>query len=72
MDTQSTDGWSTLIDTLWQANPMSRLLPLSPGEVSKALQQVWLDALKHPDRGMAAYADFAAQSTQLWTTAQPA
>ncbi len=48
---------------------MSRLVPLSPGEVSKALQQVWLDALKNPDRGMATYADLVAKSTQLWTTA---
>ncbi|MDQ6672990.1 MAG: class I poly(R)-hydroxyalkanoic acid synthase [Chloroflexota bacterium] len=63
-----TDAWTRMIDNLWQANPMSRLLPLSPGEVSKALQQIWLDALKNPNRGMVAYADFVAQSTQLWTT----
>ncbi|MGI9149308.1 MAG: PHA/PHB synthase family protein [Chloroflexota bacterium] len=69
MDAVNPDGWSQLIDTLWQANPLSRLVPLSPGEVSKALQQVWLDGLKHPNRGLAAYADFAAQSTQVWTTA---
>ncbi len=64
-----TDAWTRMIDYLWQANPMSRLLPLSPGEVSHALQQIWLDALKNPNRGMATYADFVAQSTQLWTTA---
>ena len=39
------DAWSGLIDSLWQANPMSRLVPLSPGDVSKAFTQVWLDAL---------------------------
>jgi polyhydroxyalkanoate synthase len=69
MDTPSTDRWSTLIDALWQANPMSRLLPLSPGEVSKAFSQLWLDALKNPDRAIAAYTDFATQFTQLWTNA---
>ena len=63
------DRWSKLIDDLWQANPMSRLLPFSPGEVSRAVAQVWLDALKNPERGVAAYADFVAQSTQIWTNA---
>ena len=58
-----------MIDNLWQANPMSRLVPLSPGEVSTAFTQLWLDALKHPDRGMAAYADLATQFTQVWTAA---
>ncbi len=69
MDKPDADSWSKLIDDLWQANPMSRLLPLSPGEVSKAFAQVWLDALRNPERGMAAYADFVAQSTQIWTNA---
>ena len=31
MDTQ-TDAWTRLIDNLWQANPISRLVPLSPGD----------------------------------------
>src|SRR5712692_6639253 len=69
MDPAASDAWSRLIDDLWQANPISRLLPLSPGEVSKALSQVWLDALENPQRGIAAYADFVAQSTQIWTNA---
>ena len=69
MDTPDADRWNKLIDDLWQANPMSRLLPFSPGEVSRAVAQVWLDALKNPERGVAAYADFVAQSTQIWTNA---
>src|SRR5579859_2297289 len=68
-DASQTDAWSRLIDELWQANPMSRLVPLSPGEVSKAFQAMWLDALKNPARSWEAYTDFVTQSTRLWTNA---
>src|SRR5919204_2137842 len=63
------DAWVRLIDDLWQANPMSRLLPLSPGEATRALQQIWLDTLRNPTRGWEAYADFVNKSTQVWTSA---
>ena len=69
MDASQTDAWSRLIDELWQANPMSRLVPLSPGEVSKTFQAMWLDTLKNPAKGWTAYTDLVTQSTQLWTNA---
>jgi polyhydroxyalkanoate synthase subunit PhaC len=69
MDTTQSDAWTRLIDDLWQANPMSKLLPLNPGEVARSFQQIWLDSLKDPARSFAAYADFATRSTQIWTNA---
>jgi polyhydroxyalkanoate synthase len=63
------DVWTKLIDDMWQANPMSRLVPLNAGEVATSLQQIWLDALKNPQRGWAAYTDFITQSTQIWSNA---
>ena len=69
MDPAASDTWSRLIDNLWQTNPMSRLLPISPGEITRSYQQIWLDALKNPDRALAAYAEFATRSSQIWTNA---
>jgi polyhydroxyalkanoate synthase subunit PhaC len=69
VDATQTDDWSRLIDDLWQANPMSRLVPLSPGEVSKTFQTMWQDMLRNPSKGWAAYADFVTRSTQIWTNA---
>ena len=59
------DPWSTLIDQLWQANPYSKLVPLDPAEITRAFQQIWLDAARHPDRAWATYSDFVQQYTQL-------
>lgn len=44
------DPWIALIDQLWQANPYSKLLPIDPAEITRAFQQIWLDALKNPVR----------------------
>lgn len=63
------DAWARMIDGLWQANPMSTLLPLSPGEVSKSFEELWRDAVMHPSRGLATYSDFVSRSTQLWANA---
>jgi polyhydroxyalkanoate synthase len=59
------DPWLTLLDQLWQANPSSRLVPLDPAEITRAFQQVWLDALRNPDRAWASYSDFVQQYTQV-------
>src|SRR5919199_4031215 len=63
------DAWERMIDDLWKANPMSRILPLSPGEIGSALTQVWQDALRNPTRGWEHYVEFLNQSTRLWTNA---
>ena len=63
------DAWARLIDDLWDTNPMSQLLPLSPGEVTTAFQQLWQDALKNPSHAWYAYAEFVNQSSRMWTNA---
>ena len=61
------DSWLTLIDQFWQANPYSKLVPLQPAEMIRALQQIWLDAVKNPDRARAMYSDFVQQYAQVMT-----
>src|SRR2546426_6750622 len=63
------DPWITLIDQLWKANPYSKLVPLDPAEITRAFQQIWLDAARHPDRALAAYNDFVQQYTQIMAQA---
>jgi polyhydroxyalkanoate synthase len=65
----NSDAWIRLIDDLWQSNPMSRLLPLNAAEVTRTLQQIWLDSLRNPARGWEAYADFVNQSARVWSNA---
>jgi polyhydroxyalkanoate synthase subunit PhaC len=59
------DPWGALAERLWEANPFTRLVPIDPGEVTRAFQQVWLDALRRPDHAWATYTDFVQQYTRL-------
>lgn len=61
------DSWLTLIDQFWQANPYSKLIPLNPAEMTRALQQIWLDAVKNPERAWATYTNFVQQYAQVMT-----
>src|SRR6266480_4741412 len=63
------DAWTALIDQLWKANPYSNLVPLDPAEITRAFQQIWLDAVRNPGRASTTYLDFVQQSTQSMTTA---
>src|SRR6266700_1550 len=63
------DPWIALIDQLWRANPYSKLLPIDPAEITRAFQQIWLDAVRNPGRAWTTYLDFVGQSTQSMTTA---
>src|SRR5258708_25171097 len=58
------DAWTALIDQLWKANPYSKLAPLDPAEITRAFQQIWLAAARHPGHASAAYSDFVQQYTQ--------
>src|ERR1700687_5376507 len=69
MDTTQADGWSRMIDDLWHAHPLSKLVPLSPGVVSAVFQSMWQESLRNPAKGWADYVDFVSQSTQIWTNA---
>src|SRR5438034_1375253 len=61
------DPWIALIDQLWRANPYSKLVPLDPAEITRAFQQLWLDAARNPDRTWANYNEFVQQYTQVMT-----
>ncbi len=59
------DPWDALIDQLWQMNPTSRVLPIDPGEMSRAFQQLWRDALRNPGRTWATYLGFVQRYTEV-------
>src|SRR6266480_6856053 len=63
------DAWTALIDQLWKANPYSKLAPLDPAEITRAFQQIWLDAARNPGHASAAYSDFVQQYTQVMASA---
>src|SRR5438876_3459085 len=59
------DPWMALIDQLWQANPYSSLVPLDPAEITRAFQQIWMDAARNPGQAWSTYSDFVQQYTQV-------
>src|SRR6266496_4720214 len=63
------DAWTALIDQLWKANPYSNLVPLDPAEITRAFQQIWLDAARNPGHAWTAYSDFVQQYTQVMASA---
>jgi polyhydroxyalkanoate synthase subunit PhaC len=63
------DPWIALIDQLWKTNPYSKLVPLDPAEITRAFQQIWLDAARDPNRAWTAYSDFVQQYTQVMASA---
>jgi len=65
--TEADDPWVRLINQLWEANPYSKLLPINPGEITRAFQQLWLAALHNPVQAWAHYTDFVLRSTQVLT-----
>jgi polyhydroxyalkanoate synthase len=66
---ESQDPWITLIDRLWQLNPFHSLVPIDPAEITRAFQQLWLDALRNPARAWSAYADWMQQYTRIMADA---
>src|SRR6266487_1489299 len=63
------DPWVTLIDRLWDANPVSEVVPIDLGEIVSIFQRVWLDALRNPTRLWGLCSNFALQYSQLMTSA---
>ncbi len=59
------DPWVVLIDQLWKANPYSKLLPIDPGEITRAFQRIWMAALTNPAAAWANYSNFVQQYTEL-------
>ena len=62
------DPWVTLIDRLWDANPVSEVVPIDLGEIVSIFQRVWLDVLRNPTRLWGLYSNFALQYSQLMTS----
>jgi len=62
------DPWVSLIDPLWNANPLSNMVPIDPGEMLSVFQQIWQDALRNPMRPWQLYSEFVQQSTQVMTS----
>ena len=60
-------SWLALIEQFWQATPYSKLIPLNPTEMIRALQQIWHAAVKNPDRAWATYTSFVQQYAQIMT-----
>src|SRR5205085_8503871 len=54
---------------LWQANPLSRVVPFDAAEVARAFRQIWLDALRRPDRLWSNYLELGQQYTRIMTDA---
>src|SRR5947209_10294004 len=63
------DPWLRLIDQMWQINPYSKLLPIDPAEITRAFQQIWLDAVSNPGRAWANYTNFVTQYTEFMAAA---
>jgi polyhydroxyalkanoate synthase len=59
------DAWATLIGQLWQANPLSKLVPLDLAEVTRSFQKLWIDFLSNPTHAWSQYNTFLQQYTQL-------
>jgi polyhydroxyalkanoate synthase len=59
------DPWFTFIDRLWDANPLSEVVPIDLGEIVEVFQGVGLDALTNPMRLVGLYSDFLLRSMQL-------
>ena len=55
---------TALIDRLWAAHPLSRLLPIDWGGISRALTEVSLRAIADPARALTATADLSLRLSQ--------
>jgi polyhydroxyalkanoate synthase len=53
------------LNEMWKANPLSALLPLEPGEMAQALQQLWAGWLRDPQRAMATYTELTSRSLEV-------
>ena len=56
------------LNTMWKANPLSALLPLEPGEMARAFEQLWAGWLQDPQRAMATYTELTSRSLEVVTS----
>src|SRR5947209_15372313 len=61
------DAWISFVDRLWEANPVSKVVSVDPGDTLEIFQKIWLDSLRNPYRVWSRYNEFVQQYTQLLT-----
>jgi polyhydroxyalkanoate synthase subunit PhaC len=61
------DAWVSFIDRAWEANPLSTMVPIDPGDTLRTFQAIWLDALRNPFRIWSRYNEFVQQYTRMMT-----
>lgn len=61
------DAWVSFIDRVWEANPLSTMVPVDPGDTLRMFQAVWLDSLKNPVRNWSRYNDFVQRYSRMVT-----
>jgi polyhydroxyalkanoate synthase subunit PhaC len=61
------DAWASFIDRAWEANPLSTMVPIDPGDTLRTFQAIWLDALRNPFRIWSRYNEFVQQYTRMMT-----
>jgi polyhydroxyalkanoate synthase len=61
------NAWMILLRQLWKANPLSRIIPLDPAEITCAFQLMWLDTLDNPVHTWFNSIDFAQKYLQILT-----
>jgi polyhydroxyalkanoate synthase len=61
------DAWVSFIDRVWEANPLSTMVPIDPGDTLRMYQAIWLDYLKNPLRVWSRYSEFVQQYTRMMT-----
>jgi polyhydroxyalkanoate synthase subunit PhaC len=61
------DAWVSFINRAWEANLLSTVVPLDPGDTLRMYQAIWLDALRSPFRIWSRYNEFVQQYTRMMT-----
>jgi polyhydroxyalkanoate synthase len=65
---KSKDSWLSVVDSLWQANPYSKLLTMEPVQFSMAFQQIWMDAITNSFQALNNYSQLGQQYSRLVTS----
>jgi poly[(R)-3-hydroxyalkanoate] polymerase subunit PhaC len=61
------DAWVSFVDSTWEANPLSQVVPIDPGANLKMFQAIWLDYVRNPLRPWLRYTDYVQQYTRMVT-----
>jgi polyhydroxyalkanoate synthase len=63
----------SVIDKVWNANPLREVVPVDWAEIARSLRTVWVRSLRDPKKALSAAADFNARAfnaaTEIWSEA---